>query len=52
VPSEFLILIKASALPDMSHVIAVIGNRLNCLVDIYKPGTNIHKIHEEILSTE
>ena len=35
VPSESLIMIQASALPDMSHVIAVTGNRLNCLVDIY-----------------
>jgi len=39
-------MIQASALPEMSHVIAVTGNRLNCLVDIYKPGTNIHKNHE------
>jgi hypothetical protein len=36
----------------MSHVIAVTGKRLNRLVDIYKPETNIHKNHEEILSTE
>jgi len=34
-PSESLIMIQASALPDMSHVIAVTGKRLNCLVDIY-----------------
>jgi len=45
-------MIQASALPDMSLVIAVTGNRLNCLVDIHKPGSNIHKNHEEILSAE
>jgi hypothetical protein len=45
-------MIQASALPDMSLVIAATGNRLNCLVDIYKLGTNIHKNLEEILSTE
>jgi len=45
-------MIQAPTLPDMSYVIAVTGNRLNSLVDIHKPGPNIHKNHEEILSTE
>jgi len=45
-------MIQTSALLDISHVIAVTGNSLYHLVEIYKPGTNIHKNHEEILSTE
>jgi hypothetical protein len=52
VPSESLIMIQASALPGMSHVISVTGNRLNCLVDIQKPGTTIHKNREESLRSE
>jgi hypothetical protein len=44
---------QASALSGLSHVVALTGNGLKCLVeDRHAYETAIHKNHEEILTAE
>jgi hypothetical protein len=45
--------IQASAVPDLSHVIALRGKRLKYSVeDRHKYETTVQKSHEEILTAE
>jgi hypothetical protein len=49
-PSDSLIQV---AVPALSHVIALRGNRMKCLVeDRYKCESTVQKGHEEILIAE
>lgn len=51
--SESPNMIQVSALPDLLHVIALTGNRRNCLLKIrHKHETSIHKNHIEIHRAE
>jgi hypothetical protein len=44
---------QASAVPDLSHVIVLRGNRLKCSVeDRHKYEPTVQKSHEEILTAE